>query len=104
VDFSVGIVMGEMRQMLHSQILQQGEAVLAGRPSAGLKLPHQPYMFKEGWENLDQQHSNRAGLVPGQVAQHVSEELQDLHRDIGVITLEHLHDARQEGRHFSCLY
>jgi len=90
--------------MLRSQIVQQGEAVLAGHPSAGLRLPHQPYMVKEGWELLLQQHSNGALLVPGHVIQHVSEELQDRHRDIGVIILEHVYDARQEGLHFSCLY
>jgi len=80
------------------------EAVLAGCPSVGFRLHHLAYMFKEWWENLHQLHSDGAGLVPGQVAQHISEEDQDPRLDIGVAMLKHLQDVWQEGLHFSCLH
>ena len=70
----------------------------------GLRLHHLAYMVKEVWEILHQLHSDGAGLVPGQVAQHISEEDQDLRPDIGVIMLKHLQDVWQEGLHFSCLH
>ena len=78
-------------------------AVVAQCPSAGLRLPHQPYRIEVGPQRLHHVHSDGTGLRPLQVPHHISEDPQGLHCKRCIVVPEEVHQVRQEAINFSGL-